>query len=119
MGADDEQNGLFVLDRSKSIEDLQEMIVNGPTAVKFWAPWCGPCRALSPTWRSIIPQLFRKYEVKGIDINTDEHQQIAINLGVQSLPCTILFKNGEQVERIVGSHNHQDYEAKIKNGLKL
>ena len=72
-----------------------------PALVDFWAPWCFPCRMLAPT----IEELAKDYEGRAIiaKINTDENGELAQSLGIQGIPTMILFKEGKEVDRVVGA----------------
>src|SRR3954470_17071416 len=72
-----------------------------PVLVDFWAPWCGPCRAVTPVVEALAQEFDGK--VKVVKLNTDEEQEIAIKYGVGSIPTLMVFKNGEMVERVVGN----------------
>jgi len=72
-----------------------------PTLVDFWAPWCGPCKSLSPVLEEIANEY--KGRVKVVKVNTDENQDVAMKHNVRSIPTVLLYKDGRIVEQIVGA----------------
>ncbi len=89
-------NIIEITDETFEKEVLQEETI---TLVDFWATWCGPCRKLTP----IIEELANEYDkkVKFVKIKADENLQTAQKYSISGVPCLLIFKNGEPVERIV------------------
>ncbi|HEX6281683.1 MAG TPA: thioredoxin [Nitrososphaera sp.] len=83
--------------------------------VDFWAPWCGPCRMVSP----IIEQLSREYSgrVAFGKVNVDENQRIAASFGIQSIPTLMIFKGSKAVDVIIGAMPKAQIEMKLKQQL--
>lgn len=83
----------------------------GPVLVDFWAPWCGPCKAIAPLLEEIAGELAGQAAIT--KVNVDENGNIASKYGVRAIPTLILFKDGKQVDTIVGMIGKDDLKAKI------
>jgi thioredoxin 1 len=71
-----------------------------PVLVDFWAPWCGPCKMLTPTIEALAERYAGKVKIG--KLNTDDNRQAAINYQINSIPTLIVFKDGKPVDRILG-----------------
>jgi thioredoxin 1 len=72
-----------------------------PVVVDFWAEWCGPCKAVAPTLEEIATEQDGKLRIA--KLNVDDHQGVALQYSVMSIPTMIVFKDGREVHRIVGA----------------
>ena len=84
---------------------------SGLTMVDFWAEWCGPCKMLGP----VIDQLADENDGKATigKVNIDEHQQLAVQYSVQSIPTLLIFKGGQVVEQAVGARSKADLQGML------
>jgi thioredoxin 1 len=83
-----------------SRSDLEKVIRDGVTLVDFNAPWCGPCRAQEP----ILLALDENYQGRAniAKMNIDDNNEVALHMGIQSIPTLVVFKDGREINRLVG-----------------
>jgi thioredoxin 1 len=98
-------------------ENFSEQVLKSstPMLVDFWAEWCGPCKMIAP----VLDELAAEYDgkVKIGKVNIDEHQQIAINYGINSIPTLLFFKNGQVADQVVGMRSKRDLKASFDRVL--
>lgn len=95
--------------------DEEVMKVTMPVLVDFWAPWCGPCRAVAPMLDAVSQELQGKAKI--VKVNVDDNQQLAVRFGVQAIPTLIIFKNGEPVDRIVGMVPREEISRRLSSQM--
>jgi putative thioredoxin len=83
------------------VKDVIEESRRQPVLVDFWAPWCGPCKQLTPVLEKVVKAA--KGKVKLVKMNIDEHPSIAGQLGIQSIPAVIAFVNGQPADGFMGA----------------
>ena len=89
--------------------EQQVLNASGAVLVDFWAPWCGPCKMVSP----LLEELAGAYEgkVTFTKMNVDENQQVPAKYGIRAIPTLLLFKSGEVLDKLVGAVPKTQVEA--------
>ena len=100
-----------VTDASFEVEVLES---GTPTVVDFWAPWCGPCRVVSPILEQINSE---RDDLRVVKLNVDENPNTAVRFEILSIPTMILFKNGEIAKKVVGALPKARLESELEPAL--
>jgi thioredoxin 1 len=108
------QNVAEVSDANFQIEVL-DASKNQPVMVDFWATWCGPCRALSPTVDAIAAE--RAGKLKVVKMNVDENMNTPGKYNVRGIPTLLIFKGGQVAEQIVGSVPKENIDKALAKHL--
>lgn len=113
-----EQKGVNHLSGVTEVKDstFEEFIKSAPLViVDCWAPWCGPCRMLAP----IIEQLAEEFQgkIRFGKMNTDENESTPMKFNITAIPTMLVFKNGVQIDRIVGAGNKDFMRQKFSKYL--
>ncbi|MBS3148424.1 thioredoxin [Candidatus Woesearchaeota archaeon] len=86
-----------------------------PVVVDYWAPWCSPCKMIAPVFEKLSGEM---KSVKFAKVNVDDNTQLAHDQGVMGIPCLIIYKNGEEADRIVGFQGEAQLKQKLTKVLQ-
>ena len=86
-----------------------DAVINGdkPVIVDFWATWCGPCRMIGPEIEELAVEYDGRAEV--CKVNVDDEKALAKRFRIMSIPCVILFKDGQELNRLIGARDKSEY----------
>jgi thioredoxin 1 len=101
----------FTVEGTDTNFDQEVLKSDIPVLVDFWAPWCGPCRMVSPLVDELAEELTGKLKV--VKVNTDENQEIAVKYGIRSIPTLGIFKDGNIVDGVIGAVPKQTIKDKL------
>lgn len=95
-------------------ESFQKEVIDSatPVLVDFWAPWCGPCKAMGPSVDQLAGEMADKLKV--VKHDTQDNPNTPASMGVMGIPCFLIFKGGEEVARSAGMMNYEQFKAFVE-----
>lgn len=97
-------------------QKFEETTKSGYAVIDFWAPWCGPCRVMAPTFEAVGDKL--KESASFGKVNVDDNRELAMKYGIQSIPTILILKDGVEVERIMGAMDEASFTSKLQSVIK-
>lgn len=95
-------------------ENFEELVLKSsvPVLVDFWANWCGPCRAIGPTIDELADEYDGRFKIG--KVNVDEENTLVNNFNIMSIPTMIAFKDGNQLEKVIGARSKADLKTLLE-----
>jgi thioredoxin 1 len=103
-----------IIDVTDANFDVEVLESEKPVVVDFWAPWCGPCRVVSPILEQINAE---RDDLRVVKVNVDDNQQTAVKYEILSIPTMILFKEGQIAKKVIGALPKARLEAELVPAL--
>jgi thioredoxin 1 len=106
----------YTKDVNEAAFDDELLQSDKPVLVDFWAPWCGPCRAMTPAVEAVAEAYQSKAKV--LKLNVDESPAVSPRYNIRGIPTLILFKDGQEADRLVGLQSREQIAALIDKHQK-
>jgi thioredoxin 2 len=105
----------WIVDATPATFD-EELRASVPVLVDFWAPWCGPCRMVSP----LVERLGREHagRLKVVKLNVDEAPELSERYEIRGIPLLVLFRNGSEIDRLVGAAPQEQLQTWLEPHLE-
>ena len=103
------------LDVTDATFDQEVMKSATPVLVDFWATWCGPCKMIAPILEEVATELDGKIKITKVDV--DSNAKIAGKYNIMSIPSLVIFKNGQEVDRVVGAMPKSALVARLQKSI--
>ena len=98
-------------------DNFQAEVLNSPVPVlvDFWAEWCGPCKMIAPVLDELATELGSTVKIG--KVNIDDHQELAAQFRISSIPTLLIFKGGQVTEQMVGARSKRDIKASLTKAV--
>lgn len=96
-------------------DNFDETVSEGVVLVDFWATWCGPCKMIAPYVEELAEEFDGRVKVGKVDV--DECEALAVRYGIYSIPTIIIFKDGKEVDRLIGYKLKRELVASVEKHL--
>jgi thioredoxin 1 len=106
--ANEQSNGALEITDANFVQTIQS---DQPVLVDFWAPWCGPCQMLAPVIDQLAQETTGQFVIGKLDVN--KNPNMSMKYGVRSIPMLIIFKKGQEVDRLMGVQTKAALQAKL------
>ena len=99
-----------------TVETFEELVLKAekPVLVDFWAPWCGPCKMISPIVDQIAVELAGQAKVCKVNVDEDSTQELCNRFNIRSIPTLMFFRGGELVDTVVGATSKENLVARLR-----
>ena len=97
-------------------QNFEETTKSGYAVIDFWAPWCGPCKVMAPTFEATGVK-FKDTAAFG-KVNVDDNRELAMKYGIQSIPTILVLKDGKEVERLMGAMDEATFTQKLQSVMQ-
>ena len=104
-----------IIETNDSDFESEVLSADIPVLVDFWAPWCGPCKAIAPILEQISDEQGDK--IKIVKVNVDDNQKYAVDFGIKSIPTLLIFNKGELKNQIIGAIPKAEIEKLIMDEI--
>lgn len=106
---------MSIINTTDASFDKDVLQADKPVLVDFWAAWCGPCKAITPILEELDAEYSDKFQI--VKVNVDDNPETSARFGIRSIPTLFVFKDGQKVDTVVGSHPKSEFVELLNKHL--